>query len=225
MQTPQRRVVGREEINRAQIAGEIEALKAQRSELQAQMGELKLRRNQLDEQRHVAPSGPARAQIESQMAQLDARSARLDMQVMALNDRISSAMGRLAESPPGADRVINIPEIRIPNFQVAPSRRGPEMPGIVAAMAAEAVFLAFIGFVFWRIGMKRMREQFDRVFASQNQQLTQLQQAMDVVGVEVERISEGQRYVAKVLSDGSPAAMSGARKDLAPAPAVRSREG
>jgi cell division protein FtsB len=203
-QRPVRRI-GPEELNRAQIAGEIEALKAQRSELESQMAQLHGRRNRLDEQRHVAPSGAARAQIESQIAEIDARSSRLDMQILGLNDRITTAMGRLAEVPAGAERVVRIPSITVPDFQIAPGRRGPDMRQIAGVMAAEAVALALIGFVFWRLGMKRMRDQFERMFSSQTQQLSQLQQATDTIAVEVERISEAQRYVAKVLTEGSPA--------------------
>jgi len=212
-------------LNRAQITGELNALQVQRGELESQMGQLSRRRNQLDEQRHVAPSAAARTRIEAQIAELDARTARLDAQIMGLNDRISTAMGRLAELPMGADPIVRIPEIRIPDFQIPPGRRGPDMREIGGIMAAEAVALALIGVVFWRWGMRRMRDQFERMFSAQTQQLTQLQQAMDTVAVEVERISEAQRYVAKVLTEGSPAALPVGRKDVPAAPVVRSREG
>ena len=88
-----------------------------------------------------------------------------------------------------------------------PGRRGPDMREIGGIMAAEAVALVLFGLAFWRFGMRRMRQQFERAIGTQSGQLNQLQQAIDVIGVEVERISEGQRYVAKVLSEGSaPAA-------------------
>jgi hypothetical protein len=144
---------------------------------------------------------------------------------MGLNDRISTAMGRLAELPVGADRIVRIPEIRIPDIQFPPGRRGPDVREIGGIMAAEAVALALIGVVFWRWGMRRMRDQFERMFSAQTQQLTQLQQAMDTVAVEVERISEAQRYVAKVLTEGSPAAMPVGRKEVGAAPIGRPREG
>jgi cell division protein FtsB len=222
MQRLSQRRGGQEELNRAQISGELSALTAQRDELQAQMGQLPRRRNQLDEQRHLA-SGAARSQIEAQIAELDARSTRLDAQIMQLNDRIAGAMGRLADLPAGADRVVRIPEVRIPEFQFPASRRGPDMREIGGIMAAEAVALALIGVVFWRFGMRRMREQFERMFSAQTQQLTQLQQAVDTVAVEVERISEAQRYVAKVLTEGSPAMAHAAKPIPQALPSSRER--
>jgi hypothetical protein len=219
MQQRAPRRFGQEELNRAQIEGELGALRGQRGELQSQMEQLSRRRNQLDEQRHVAPSGAARARLEAQIAELDARSARLDATLNGVNDRISSAMGRLAELPAGADRVVRAPQITIPDIQFGPGRRGPDMREVAGIMAAEAVALVLIGVVFWRFGMKRMRDRFDRMFSAQTQQLTQLQQAMDVVGVEVERISEGQRYVTKVLTEGGAvgASLPSGRKEPVPA--------
>jgi hypothetical protein len=217
MQRVTQRRATSQEVNRAQITGELQALTAQRGELQSQMEQLSRRRNQIDEQRHVAPNGPARARLEAQIAEIDARSARLDTQIMGINDRISTAMGRLAELPAGADRIVTVPEVRIPDIQFGPGfRRGPDMRQVGGIMAAEAVALALIGVLFWRMGMKRMREQFERMFATQTQQLTQLQQAMDVVGVEVERISEGQRYVTKVLTEGAAqgASLPSGRRDV-----------
>lgn len=99
------------------------------------------------------------------------------------------------------------------------------MRQIGGIMAAEAIALALIGVVFFRIGMRRMRERFERMFTQQSSQMNQLQQAVDVIGLEVERISEGQRYVAKMLTEGSPAAVPTARKDVGAAPVARSREG
>ena len=193
MQRQSPRGFAQQELNRAQIRGELDALTLQRGELQSQTEQLSRLRNQLDERRRVTSAGPAQAQLEARIAELDARSARLDGQIMQLNDRISTAMGRLAELPEGADRVVRAPQITIPDIQFGPGRRGPDMREVAGIMAAEAVALVLIGVVFWRWGMKRMRDQFDRMFSAQTQQLAQLQQAMDVVGVEVERISEGDR--------------------------------
>lgn len=148
------------------------------------------------------------------MAELDARSARLDRELESLNDQIAALLARRTAVAAGQDagqgpgqgpQVIRIPQITIPPIDFGGRQRSADMRQIGGIMAAEAVALVLIGVVFWRMGMKRMREQIDRMFASQSQQMNQLQQAVDTVAIEVERISEGQRYVAKVLSEGSPA--------------------
>lgn len=205
----------RQAAERAQVEGQLEGLTLQRSELQSQLGQLQRRRNQLDEQRQVA-SQAQRPAIESQMADIDARAARIDQRLLSLNDQIAAALERrtaIAGGQAGAQagsqgnqpRVIRIPEISIPPINIDRGQRRDDMRQIGGIMAAEAVTLVLIGVLAWRAGMKRMRDQFDRVFAAQSQQMNQLQQAVDVIGIEVERISEGQRYVAKVLSEGSPA--------------------
>lgn len=207
---------------------ELDALTAQRGELQSQMEQMSRRRNQLDEQRHVAPSGPARARLEAQMAEIDVRSARIDGQLQTLNDRIVEAMSRVGSNSPV---IVDVPRVTIPQISIPPfdgpvfGQRGPDMRQIGGIMAAEAIALALIGVVFFRIGMRRMRERFERMFTQQSSQMNQLQQAVDVIGLEVERISEGQRYVAKMLTEGSPAAVPTARKDVGAAPVARSREG
>jgi len=211
-----------------QARADLDALTAQRSELQSQMESLSRRRNQLDEQRHVAPSGEARAQIEARIAELDVRSARLDGQIQGLNDQIVEAMGRVGSGRPV---IVDVPRVTTQQISIPPfdgsmfRQRGPDMRQVGGIMAAEAVALVLIGVVAWRFGMKRMREQFDRVFMQQASQMNQLQQAVDVIGIEVERISEGQRYVAKMLTDGSPGAMPVARREMGAAPIGPPREG
>ena len=202
----------RQAAQRAQIDGQREALNLQRSELQAQQGTLLRRRNQLDEQRQGTP-GSQRAGIDAQIAEIDARSANIDKQLTALDAQVAAAMARrtaifaaqeAGQAVGGGTQVIRIPEISIPPIDMRRSR-GMDGRDVAGFMLAEALLLGAMGVVAWRSGMRRMREQVERMFASQAQQMNQLQQSMDVVGIEVERISEAQRYVAKVLTDGSKA--------------------
>ena len=115
--------------------------------------------------------------------------------------------------------MIRIPQIAVPpiGFGSAPRSRDLERM-MIGGLVTEAVVFLLIGFVAFRVGLKRMREQFERMLGVQATQLSQLQQAVDTVAVEVERISEGQRYVAKLLAEGSPAtALHGGKKEPAPA--------
>ena len=215
----------RQAAQRAQAEGQWAGLSGQRDELKSQLRDLNRRRNELDEQRQVA-SQSARPGIEARMAEIDARAAKLDQQILSLDDQIATALARLtsARASQGTGvgagqggQVIRIPEITIPPMDFGRSSRRTEMRDVAGFMAAEAVLLGLIGVVFWRFAMRRMRDQFERMLGSQSQQLGQLQNAVDVIGIEVERISEGQRYVTKVLSEGTPAsALPGARKESAP---------
>ena len=209
-----------QQTRRAETEAQIGALTAQRSELQGQAGELSRRRNQLDEQRHLA-SGAARADLEARIREIDTRTAQIDERINNINDRIVDAMDRLSTEAPVPVEVpqVKIPTITIPPFNFPgqfPGQRGPDPREIAGIMAAEAVVLVLIGVAFWRFGMRRMREQLTRAFASQESQMTQLQNAVDTIAVEVERISEGQRYVAKALGEGAPADALAGRRVMEP---------
>jgi cell division protein FtsB len=186
---------------------DVDMLTEQRHALQQQVEQLLSRRNLLFAQFRNMNEGRARGELESRMSEIDARLSRLDDQIEQLNARITQAMS----GGSGGEGVVvgGPPVIRGGQISVSPGlfppQRGPDMREIGGIMAAEAVALVLIGLAFWRFGMRRMRQQFERAVGSQSTQLNQLQQAIDVIGVEVERISEGQRYVAKVLSEGSPA--------------------
>lgn len=182
----------------------VEMLTEQRHALQQQVEQYLSRRNLLFAQFRNMSEGSARGELESRMSEIDGRLSRLDDQIERLNNQITEAMAgggrgaRVMVEPRGG------PQITVPPFSFA-RERGPDMREIGGMMAAEAVALVLIGLAFWRFGMRRMRQQVERAIGNQAGQLNQLQQAIDVIGVEVERISEGQRYVAKVLSEGSPA--------------------
>lgn len=185
----------------------VEMLTEQRHALQQQAEQLLSRRNLLYAQFRNMSEGAERRDLEARMNEIDGRLSRLDDQIERLNEQITQGISGgsggervIVGVQPAAPSQVGIP----PRF--FPGQRGPDMREIGGIMAAEAVALVLIGLIFWRFGMRRMRQQFDRAIGNQSVQLTQLQQAMDVIGVEVERISEGQRYVARMLNEGSPAA-------------------
>lgn len=82
--------------------------------------------------------------------------------------------------------------------------------GVIAAWSAEGmhtgvhVLLAALGVWWvWRI-LTRSRASSDAAASAlpQDGQLEQLQQSVDAIALEVERIGEAQRYTAKVMSEG-----------------------
>lgn len=181
-----------------QTRAELEALYNKRGELQEQMRQLGRRRNQIDEQGHVTPDAGAKRALQTRLKEIDQRTARIDADLLRLDDQIAEAVGRGVGAAPTATPTISIPPITIPPFEQSPN----DMRFVAGALAAEALAFVLLGFAFWQFGLKRMRAQFSRAFADQTRRLEQVQQALDVIGVEVERVSEGQRYVAKVLTEG-----------------------
>ena len=197
---------------RTELELRISALNMQRAELQSQLGQLDARRNQLLVQTAQSDPGPARAELRARLTELDARSKQLDERIQGLNDQIAQAMGELASVPavPATPRVVT--NVSVPSRADMAISRARLMRDIGAFVVIEAVVLGLLAMTFWRMGMRRMREQFARALGDQAEQLVKLQQAVDVIGVEVERISEGQRYVAKVLTEGSPAGVGAQAK-------------
>jgi hypothetical protein len=85
-------------------------------------------------------------------------------------------------------------------FSEQPSRNSIVRDAVVQAMAVEGVLFVLLGLAFWRFMWRPMLAKLTRP-ASDPTRLAQLQQAVDVIAVEVERISEGQRYVTKMLDE------------------------
>jgi hypothetical protein len=61
----------------------------------------------------------------------------------------------------------------------------------------------------WRRGS---RQAVAPVSAESTQRMERLEQAVDAIAIEIERISEGQRYVTRVLTEGSAPALSVGQK-------------
>ena len=179
-----------------QTRAQLDAMMQRRSELREQLQALGRRRNQLDEQRHVTAQ-PGRAAIEARIAELDARMARIDQQIMQADDAIAEAIARGVQNAQGpAFEFVTA----VPPPPPAPGPGPADGERIAALFVGQALLFLVIGTVMYRRLKRRLHgpvaaEGADRA------RLDQLQQAVDVIAVEVERIAEGQRYVAKALNE------------------------
>jgi hypothetical protein len=72
----------------------------------------------------------------------------------------------------------------------------------VSALAGTGTFL-FFAFIIYKGARRWIWKRKPAAVASSTdaQQIAHLQRSLDVVAVEVERIAEGQRYVAKMLNE------------------------
>lgn len=175
---------------------ELEALHLQRSEINEQIGALRSRRNELDEQRHLA-SGPQRAAIEARIAELDARRVALDARLDVINERISaadvSALVTTASTP------------RRDPIEDAFARNMVPLFGMFSTF-----FLLPLAIAFARLLWKRGTAVAPRPALNEQavmHRLEQLQTSMDAMSLEVERISEGQRYLTKLNAEKDKAAL------------------
>jgi hypothetical protein len=73
-------------------------------------------------------------------------------------------------------------------------------------LVSQAVGFLLLGAVLWAALRRRLAAATTRLSAEDTYRLDQLQRSVDVMAVEIERISEGQRYVSKVLGAGAAGA-------------------
>jgi len=183
----------------------MESLQAQLAEVSAQLAGNRAEQSILERQLRVHRNDAAiDQQLVTRYAQLTERVARGEADV----DRIAQLRGvpRVRISPSG--QVIVQPPV---------ARRGPDPDMVVGMSFVLAMCLVLpisiaIAKRIWRGKRDTGPIIEDRV----SQRMDRLEQAVDTIAVEIERISEGQRFVTKVLVERPQA--------VRPAPAAESNE-
>lgn len=176
---------------------ELHALAMKRSELQAQLEALTDRREEIADQLHGAET-QARPGILARLQILDERIGRLEQEVLQTDDAISAGLATGLTMPPGeqTETVIADP---------------PEFPRFseeaINIMAAEALAFVLLAIAVYKLAWRRAKRTFAGAAPNEAGRMDQLQNAVDAIALEIERISEGQRYVTKRLNEGTaPAA-------------------
>lgn len=173
-----------------------QAMRAQRRELGRQLEGLEQKRSELSRELQ-GTEGVDRKGIEQRLTEIDQRIAETDKQVAAADAGVAQAA-----AVPGA--AVELPR---------PPREGPPeeffvLSGIFIVAVLMPLSIAMARRI-WRRGAAAAvaasalpRELFDR--------FTRLEQAVDAVAVEMERVGEGQRFVTSVLADPAGARALGA---------------
>lgn len=169
------------------------ALKDQRNELQDQLESLEDKRRDL-QQALSRDDGPASdIGIEARIKEIDARISALDAQIAQSNGALAKAA-----SVPGAV----VPEPR------REERTDPaEIVGIISGTSALLLFPIVIAYCrrIWRRGATVIAP----VPQDIRDRLEGLASAVDSIGLEVERIGEGQRFITRVMSEPTARAAIG----------------
>lgn len=168
---------------------EFRGLQAKRSDLSDQLGSVQRRRGELAEELKTADNA-ARPGLQARIKVLDERLVKLETELAITGEAL-----------------VNTPlHIRAETQTQAPARMAEKLAEeIVPVTAILSVFvLAPLALAFTRILWKRATaEPRPAIDHSVQQQLAHLTQAVDTIAIEVERISEGQRFVTKVLNERS----------------------
>jgi len=166
---------------------DVSALLARREELSNQLTSVSSRRHRLSEEINSAPSGASRAGLEGRLVVLDNRINQLESDIAGVGKALSAA-------PSGLVAGTQVPS-------------GGDIPDNVAAISAAAIiFVAFpIAFAIarwiWRRSGKAPVVNAAQIAPQIDQRLERLEQGVDAIALEIERVTEGQRFVTKLLSE------------------------
>jgi hypothetical protein len=171
------------------------ALRQQRSELSDQLTSAASRRRSLANQLNEMPGGAAREGIEARIRILDQRILRLEADIDATGQLITTAPASILVPPPS------------PKVFGAMSEENTVILGGLFTIFV----LAPLAFAAARLMFRRAKVPVPAPGAMESAaRLERIEQAVDAIAIEVERISEGQRFTTRLLSDAQGLAALGA---------------
>ncbi|HUF64724.1 MAG TPA: hypothetical protein VMM17_01995 [Gemmatimonadaceae bacterium] len=169
---------------------EVAAIRARRSELSSQLISASNRRKELAEQAVNTASGPVRAGLEQRIAVLDQRIVQLESDIAETGRQLTGAPAGFLTST-RADGVF-----------------GGFSSGEV--LAGGIVFTIFV-LAPLAVGASRMMWKYAAAAPARSVippetagRLERIEQAVEAIAIEVERVSEGQRFVTKLMSEVKP---------------------
>jgi hypothetical protein len=171
----------------------LKAAEAARRELGNQLDNLQDRRNNLSERlQEPLVRGADRGGLEARIAEIDARISAVDKQIAAADAEVAKAAG-----VPGA-------YVEPPAFHnEGPPPEAFVLGGIFLVVVMLPISLAYARRI-WRRGVVTVSALPQEVI----ERLTRLDQAVDSIAVEVERIGEGQRFMTRLFATkGTPDAL------------------
>ena len=188
-QTPEPYVVNAGPGGLPLTASDVQALRIRLNDLKDQLQDAAERRHNIANQlRSADPS--ARPGIEMRMGELDARILRIEKDISGTTQAITnaprSALVAAARTGVPGDVVDRLDHNIVPIVSIV-------------SIFVLAPFSIALARMIWRRGSLAAARPVAMDQATQ-QRLEQLQQSVDSIAIEVERISEGQRFVTKLLN-------------------------
>ena len=175
------------------------AFNQERRELRDQLDQLENKRGDLTrELRDEQLDKASRSGIETRLADIDKRIADVDKQLAAADQQVAKAAsvpGAIVERPP------------------EPRQGPPEEVFVLSGMFIVVVFLP-LSIAFARRIWKRSAAAVTAFPQELVDRLNRLDQSVDSIAIEVERIGEGQRFVTRVLTDTGRSLGAGAAQPI-----------
>lgn len=180
---------GNQQLVIPQNHDEMMGLMMQRRQLNEQLDQVTERRDNIIEQLRTAPD-PAQKGLQDELTVLNSRVIQIQTQLATVGSEISQASPALMAMA-----------------EERPTPRGDDQfddgvgAGVAGSVAVMSVFF-FFAYRWWR---KSMRKRAPLMISADSERLQRLEQGMEAVAIEIERISEGQRFVTKLLSESRTA--------------------
>ncbi|HEX6574518.1 MAG TPA: hypothetical protein VF042_06060 [Gemmatimonadaceae bacterium] len=171
---------------------QMEGLTARRAELNEQLSSAASRRDAIAEEIKTMPEGQAKTGLEDRLRILDQRIIQLETDIAVTGNQIASAEGDLAYVAERASRRAN-----------AGNGDDAEEGFFAGTFTTAAAFMIVIFFRRWRRKRKGPAPA-RKLDDDSSQRLERLEQGMDAIAIEIERVAEGQRFVTKLLSEAGP---------------------
>lgn len=170
-------------------AADVDALKAKRSELSRQLTSVQGRRDDVAKEL-LRTTGPGAKGLEQRLAVQDERIVQLERDIAANGRELARAPGDLV------------------NEEAAVQRYGPFSSNQLTAISIVSIVLVW-GPLAWaaaRVMLKRANQpKPSPQLLEGTARLERIEQAVDAMSIEIERISEGQRFVTQLMSSRAPA--------------------
>lgn len=182
-------------------------LRAKAADLKLRASDLEVRKSQLGDQREHVGRIADRIPIDKQLASVEHDLASTHIQLETLNQQIEDLqherdMARMFTLPGRASEKIATTAPPPPMFDSALARERERMIGAGAFIVLVPLVIAFSRRIWHRGGPR------PTVDLENSPRLQRMEQAIESIALEVERIGEAQRFTTKLLADRQPDAMA-----------------
>jgi hypothetical protein len=167
---------------------QVRALLTRRESLSDQLTSVSERRHELAMELMGTPEGPARAGLEDRIRLLDQRLLQLETDLATTGRELSAASPEMVSST-----------------EVGMSQSGGDQFAEGMTVGGVSVLLACaIWFFFARRRWRRSLRSVPAGSSADSGRLERLEHGMEAIAIEIERVSEGQRFVTRLLSQSQP---------------------
>ncbi len=196
MQTPSPKATTTVTVTAPLTGKDMDALKARRDELSTQLQSVDRRRASLIKEMRRTSDPIATKGLETRLALLDGRQLQLESDLQQTGQQLSS-----------------LPAGLIASTSVAPTFGGFDSDQVMILSVLSILFVLFplavgVARAIWKRSSRPRGT--PEPFAESAERLERLEASVDAIAIEIERVSEGQRFVTRLLSEGQPGPMLGA---------------